>query len=65
MTAGGAGPATDDCALERLAEEHAALRRVATLVARGGAPEPVFQAVAHEVGPLLRCDTAAIVRFES
>ena len=36
--------------LARLAEEQAALRRVATLVARGSAPEEVFAAVAEEVG---------------
>ena len=35
-----------------LAEEQAALRRVATLVARGAAPEEVFAAVAKEVGRL-------------
>ena len=37
--------------LTRLAEEQAALRRVATLVARGAPPEEVFAAVAEEVGP--------------
>ena len=37
----------------RIADEQAALRRVATLVARGGAPEEVFAAVAEEVGALL------------
>ena len=37
----------------RLAEEQAALRRVATLVARGAPPEEVFAAVAEEVGRLL------------
>ncbi len=34
--------------LSELAQEQAALRRVATLVARGTLPEPVFQAVADE-----------------
>ena len=47
-----------------LATEQAALRRVATLVARGGGPEPVFRAVADETVALMGCDTAAIVRFE-
>jgi GAF domain-containing protein len=47
----------------RLAHEQAALRRVATVVARGTGPEPVFRAVAAEVGALIDCDTAAIVRF--
>jgi uncharacterized protein YoaH (UPF0181 family) len=36
-----------------LAEEQAALRRVATLVARGVAPEEVFAAVNEEVRQLL------------
>ena len=35
--------------LRVLAEEQAALRRVATPVARGAAPEDVFAAVAEEV----------------
>jgi hypothetical protein len=40
--------------LERvLADEHAALRRVATLVAFGAAPEEVFAAVIEEVWQLL------------
>jgi signal transduction histidine kinase len=47
-----------------LAEEQAALRRVATLVASGITPEEVFQAVAAEVGVLFGSDTGAIVRFE-
>ena len=49
----------------RLLDEQAALRRVATLVARGTRPEAVFRAVAHEVAALLRCDTSAIVRLEA
>src|SRR6185436_11289640 len=49
----------------RLAQEQAALRRVATLVAHGTGPEPVFRAVAGEVGALMGCDRAAIVRFEA
>ena len=51
--------------VRRLADEQAALRRVAMLVARRTGPEPVFHAVADEAGALLDCDTAAIVRFES
>ena len=51
-------------ALARLAEEQAALRRVATLVARGAAPEEVFTAVAEEVGQLLPVDQAALCRYE-
>ena len=48
----------------RIADEQAALRRVATLVARGAGPDPVFAAVAEEVGALFGADTAAVVRFE-
>jgi PAS domain S-box-containing protein len=48
-----------------LAEEQAALRRVATLVAREASPADVFAAVAEEVGRLLRVDHTALVRYES
>jgi signal transduction histidine kinase len=51
--------------LARLAEEQAALRRVATLVARGVPPEEVFATVLDEVGQLLRVDMASICRYES
>src|SRR5262249_17518650 len=50
--------------LQRLADEQAAGRRVATLVARGIGPEGVFRAVAGEVGVLFGADVSAIVRFE-
>jgi PAS domain S-box-containing protein len=50
---------------KQLEAEQAALRHVATLVARGTGPEPLFRAVADEVGALMGCDTAAIVRFEA
>jgi GAF domain-containing protein len=50
--------------LARLAEEQAALRRVATLVARGAAPEEVFAAVTEEVGRLLPVDFADMSRCE-
>jgi PAS domain S-box-containing protein len=51
--------------LARLAEEQTALRRVATLVARGTRPEEVFAAVANEVGRLLSVDVANVCRYES
>ena len=51
--------------LARLAEEQAALRRVATLVARGAPPEEVFAAVTEEVGRLLGGDLAGMARYES
>ena len=50
--------------LARLAEEQAALRRVATLVARGVAPEGVFAAIAVEVGQLLPVDSASLCRYD-
>jgi signal transduction histidine kinase len=51
-------------ALARVAEEQAALRRVATLVARGVPPEEIFAAVTEEVGRLLRVDLASMCRYE-
>jgi signal transduction histidine kinase len=51
--------------LARLAQEQAALRRVATLVARGTRPEDVFAAVTIEVGRLLSVDLANMCRYES
>ena len=48
----------------RLAEEQAALRRVATLVAGDSPPEQVFQAVTEEVARLLGIRDAVLERFE-
>jgi signal transduction histidine kinase len=50
--------------LARLVEEQAALRRLATLVARGTDPGEIFLAVAEEIRRLLDADTAGIGRFE-
>jgi signal transduction histidine kinase len=50
--------------LARLLAEQAALRRVATLVARGIDPADIFSAVAEEVRRLLDADHADIGRFE-
>jgi signal transduction histidine kinase len=50
--------------LARLAQEQAALRRVATLVARATPPDEVFAAVATEVGRLLEVDFAILVRYD-
>ncbi len=50
--------------VQRLADEQAALRRVATLVAAGAAPQVVFDAVTGEVAELLRADQIALIRFE-
>ena len=49
--------------LRSFAEEQAALRRVATLVARSAAPEQVFAAVTEEAGRLLAADIAALTRY--
>ena len=50
--------------LGRLADEQAALRRVATLVARGVPAGELFGAVTEEVGRLLQADAAATIRYE-
>jgi signal transduction histidine kinase len=50
--------------LARLADEQAALRRVATLVARGAAPEQVFTAITEELPRLVPVDVAAMARYE-
>jgi len=51
--------------LTRLAEEQAALRRVATLVAAGAPPAEVFEAVSAEVAALLGADGSAVTRYEA
>jgi PAS domain S-box-containing protein len=50
--------------LGRLAEEQAALRRVATLVARGVRPAEIFSAVSKEVDRLFGLDEATVGRFD-
>lgn len=52
-------------ALARLAGEQAALRRVATLVARGVRPVEIFVAVGEEVSRLLGADQAVVGRFDA
>jgi PAS domain S-box-containing protein len=47
----------------RAAKEQAALRRVATLVARAAAPDRVFAAVADEAAELLSADLTLIGRY--
>ncbi|HUE26315.1 MAG TPA: GAF domain-containing protein, partial [Solirubrobacteraceae bacterium] len=51
--------------LARLAEEQAALRRVATLVAQDVPPEELFAAVAEEVVNVLPVQGARVGRYES
>jgi GAF domain-containing protein len=55
----------DRAALEELAREHAALRRVATLVARETSPAEVFTAVTRETGELLGAQRTTLLRVES
>jgi signal transduction histidine kinase len=54
--------ARQDLAL--VAEEQAALRWIATLVARGAQPEPVSSAVAEELGRLFGADAAYVMLDE-
>jgi signal transduction histidine kinase len=49
---------------DRIAREQAALRRVATLVARAAPAEEVFTAVTAEVGQLLEVDVTFLVRYD-
>jgi len=49
---------------DRIAEEQAALRRVAMLVARAASAEEVFTAVTAEVGQLLEVDITVLVRYD-
>lgn len=49
--------------LRKLAEEQAALRRVATLIAGEANPEEVFAAVAQEVAGVLGVRAASVIRY--
>ena len=49
----------------KMAEEHAALRRVATLVARGVSQDELFAAVNEEIGWLVGADPTSLMRFEA
>jgi len=51
--------------LRRLADEQAALRRVATLVAEGATPAEVFSAVAREVSQVLGVPMVTLDRYDS
>ena len=51
--------------LRRLADEQAALRRVATLAARESSPVEVLEAVAEEAARVLEVDAIAMLRFEA
>ena len=47
----------------RVADEQAALRRVATLVARGARPSEVFAAATNEVGRVLGTEVTWLIRY--
>jgi PAS domain S-box-containing protein len=51
--------------LRELAEEQAALRRVATLVARASSPQQVFAVVAEQVARIINVPLVRLVRYES
>jgi PAS domain S-box-containing protein len=51
--------------LHRLADEQSALRRLATLVAKGAQPAVVFDAVCHETGRLFEVTTVNLAHFTS
>jgi signal transduction histidine kinase len=51
--------------LTQLAEEHAALRRVATLVAQGATPYRVFDAVRHEVARMFNVPLTVLMRYDA
>jgi signal transduction histidine kinase len=51
--------------LRAVADEQAALRRVALLVAEAAPPAAVFQAVAEEVGPLFAAEAVGVIRYDA
>jgi signal transduction histidine kinase len=51
--------------LRQLAQEQAALRRVATLVAEGAPPDSVFAVVSEEVARVVHVSLVSIVRYEA
>src|SRR4029078_13696857 len=59
-----ASPRDDQRPHRELADEQAALRRVAMLVARRADPSAVFAAVAAEIARLLDVPAISMVRFE-
>jgi PAS domain S-box-containing protein len=65
LVARAVGNAETRAEIERLADEQAALRRVATLVAEGPPPTAVFDAVAAEMAKLLEADQVTLSRYEA
>ena len=58
------GMAAAEAAQRALADEQAALRRVATLVAGDPSPRRVFEQVTEEVGRLLRLPGASVLHYD-
>jgi signal transduction histidine kinase len=50
--------------LEQLLDEQAALHRIATLVARGRAPEEILGRAAEEIARISHVDSGFVIRFE-
>jgi PAS domain S-box-containing protein len=65
LVANGISTTTSREQVAQLAEEQSALRRVATLVARGVPASELFAAVAREVGLLLGVDITHMGRYEA
>jgi PAS domain S-box-containing protein len=57
--------AASEARTRALANEQAALRRVATLVAQGVSPNELFSAVAHEVAGIIDIPVVAVCRYEA
>ncbi len=62
--AGAARNSPDQARLRQLADQQAALRRVATLVAGGAQPTDVFTAVADELGHLIGAEATFVSRLD-
>jgi signal transduction histidine kinase len=57
--------AASEARAHELAKEQAALRRVATLVARGASPDELFSAVAEEVAGIIDIPVVGVQRYEA
>jgi PAS domain S-box-containing protein len=57
--------AASEARARKLADEQAALRRVATLVAQESSPDEIFATVAEEVGQVLSVPIVVLVRYET
>jgi hypothetical protein len=64
LSVGPAGSARIDRDVQQIVTEQAALRRVATLVARGVCHEELFAVVSQELARLAGADAAALLQFE-